>query len=46
MRYIRLGQSEHKFETRHSIDFSSTSILDMATGYMDRMIKEAPPQKL
>jgi hypothetical protein len=47
MRYIRLGQPdksvvvEHRFETAHNIDFSSISILDKATGYIDHMIKEA-----
>jgi hypothetical protein len=33
--------AEHRFETGHSIDFSSTSILDKAPGYMDCLIKEA-----
>jgi hypothetical protein len=47
MRYICLGQPEkfavveHIFETGHNIDFSSTSIQDKVTGYMDSMIKEA-----
>jgi hypothetical protein len=52
MRYIHLGQpemssvAEHTFETRHSIKFSSTSILDKATGYMDLVIKEATDIRL
>jgi hypothetical protein len=33
--------AEHRFETGHRIDFSTTSILDKAPGYMDCMIKEA-----
>jgi hypothetical protein len=33
--------AEHRFETGHSIDFSSTSILDKATGNTDHVIKEA-----
>jgi hypothetical protein len=47
MRYIRLYQpqksvvAENIFETGHNIDFSNTSILDKATTYMDRAIKEA-----
>jgi len=31
---------EHIFETRHNINFSSISILDKATGYMDRVTME------
>jgi hypothetical protein len=47
MRYKRLGQSEksvvaeHRFKTGHSTVFSNTTILDKATGCMDRIIKEA-----
>jgi hypothetical protein len=47
MRYICLGQPEkttvveHRFKTGHNFDFSSISILDKATEYMDHMIKEA-----
>jgi hypothetical protein len=51
-RHIRLGQpeksavAEHKFDTGHNINFSNISILDKATGYMDRVIKEAIEIKL
>jgi hypothetical protein len=47
MRHIRLKQpeksavAEHSINTRHHIDFSSTSVLDKAAGYMDRLVKEA-----
>jgi hypothetical protein len=47
MSYIHLGQTEksavaeHNLETRCSINFISTSILDKATVYMDYVIKEA-----
>jgi hypothetical protein len=47
MRHIRLRQPEkslvaaHRFETGHNINFSCISILDKATGYMDRIIKDA-----
>jgi hypothetical protein len=46
MRHVRLKQpdksavAEHNFNTGHRIDFSSTSVLDKATGYMDRIVKE------
>jgi hypothetical protein len=32
---------EHNFNTGHRIDFSSTSVLDKMTGYMDCLVKEA-----
>jgi hypothetical protein len=32
---------EHTFKTGYNTDFSSTSILDKATRYMDHVIKEA-----
>jgi hypothetical protein len=32
---------EHRFQTRQNFDFSSISILDKKTKYMDHMIKEA-----
>jgi hypothetical protein len=47
MRHIRLEQpeksavAEHSINTGHRIDFSSTSVLDKAAGYMDRLVKEA-----
>jgi hypothetical protein len=47
MRHIRLGQpeksavAEHRFHSGHNIDFSSVSILNKVTGFMDRIIKEA-----
>jgi hypothetical protein len=47
MRHIRLGQpeesavAEHRFDSGHNIDFSSLSILNKASGFMDRIIKEA-----
>jgi hypothetical protein len=47
MRHARLKQpeksavAEHNFNTGHRIDFSSTSVLDKATGYMDGIVKEA-----
>jgi hypothetical protein len=46
MRHVRLKQpdksavAEHNFNTGHRIDFSSTSVLDKTTGYMDRLVKE------
>jgi hypothetical protein len=46
MRHVRLKQpdksvvAEHNFNTVHRIDFSSTSVLDKVTGYMDRIVKE------
>jgi hypothetical protein len=45
--HIRLEQpeksavAEHSINTRHHIDFSSTSVLDKAAGYMDCLVKEA-----
>jgi hypothetical protein len=47
LRHIRLEQleksamAEHSINTGHHIEFSSTSILDKAAGYMDCLIKEA-----
>jgi hypothetical protein len=47
MRHVRLKQpdksavAEHNFKTGHHIDFSSISVLDKTTGYMDRLVKEA-----
>jgi hypothetical protein len=47
MRHVRLKEpeksavAEHNFNTGHHIDFSSTSVLDKATGYMKRIVKEA-----
>jgi hypothetical protein len=46
-RHIHLGQpeksvvAEHRVETRHSIDFSSTVMLDKAPVCIDNLIKEA-----
>jgi hypothetical protein len=33
--------ASQRFKTDHSIDFNNTTILEMATGYMDHIIKEA-----
>jgi hypothetical protein len=50
--YIRLGQPEisavakHGFEQDITSNISSISILDKATGYMDRVKKEATEMKL
>jgi hypothetical protein len=47
MRHIRLDQpeksavAEHSINTGHQIDFSNISVLDRASGYMDRLFKEA-----
>jgi hypothetical protein len=47
MRHVHLKQpdksavAEHNFNTGHHIDFSSTSVLDKTTGYVDRLVKEA-----
>jgi hypothetical protein len=47
MRHIRLDQpeksavAEHSINTGHQIDFNSVSVLDTASGYMDRLVKEA-----
>jgi hypothetical protein len=52
MRHICRGQpeksamAEHRFDTRHNIDFKSISILDKATGYTDSIIKEATEIRL
>jgi hypothetical protein len=46
MRHVHLKQIdksavvEHNFNTGHRIDFSSTSMLDKTTGYMDCLAKE------
>jgi hypothetical protein len=37
---------EHNFNTRHHVDFSSTSMLDKAAGYMDHLIREATEIRL
>jgi hypothetical protein len=47
MRHIRLDQpeksavAEHRINARHKIDFNNVSVLDRASGYMDRLVKEA-----
>jgi hypothetical protein len=47
MRHIHLEQpkksavAEQSINTRHRTDFSSTSVLDKAAGYMDHLVKEA-----
>jgi predicted GIY-YIG superfamily endonuclease len=47
IRHVRLKEPdkstvvEHNFNTRHRTDFSSTSVLDKTTGYIDRLVKEA-----
>jgi hypothetical protein len=47
MRHVHLKQPnksavvEHNFNTGHRIDFSSTSVLDKTTGYIDCLVKEA-----
>jgi hypothetical protein len=47
MRHIRLDQpeksavAEHSINAGHKIDFSNVSVLDRASGYMDRLAKEA-----
>jgi hypothetical protein len=52
MRYISLGQlekstvTEHRFKIGQSINFSSTSILEKAIGYVDHVIKVATEIKL
>jgi hypothetical protein len=52
MRHIRLKQpdksavAEHNFNTGHLIDFSSTSVLDKKTGYINRLMKEAVEMRL
>jgi hypothetical protein len=46
MRHIRLNQpqksavAEHSINAGHKIDFN-VSVLDRASGYMDRLVKEA-----
>jgi hypothetical protein len=47
MRHIRLDQpeksavAEHSISTGHHIDFNNVSVLDRASGYMNRLVKEA-----
>jgi hypothetical protein len=47
MRHIRLDQPEksvvveHSINTGHQIDFNIISVLDRASGYMDRLVKQA-----
>jgi hypothetical protein len=47
MRHIRLDQpqksavAEHSINAGHKIDFNNVSVLDRASGYMDRLVKEA-----
>jgi hypothetical protein len=47
MRHIRLDQpkksavAEHSINAGHQIDFNNVSVLDRASGYMDRLVKEA-----
>jgi hypothetical protein len=47
MRHTCLGQpkksamAKHKFEKRHNINFSNTSFLGKASGYMDCLMKVA-----
>jgi hypothetical protein len=47
MRHIRLDQpeksavAEHSINAGHMIDFNNVSVLDRASGYMDRLVKEA-----
>jgi hypothetical protein len=33
--------AEHSINTGHKIDFNNVSVLDRASGYMDRLVKEA-----
>jgi hypothetical protein len=46
MRHIRLDQpeksavAEHSINAGHQIDFNNVSVLDRASGYMDRLVKE------
>jgi hypothetical protein len=46
MRHIRLDQpeksavAEHSINAGHKIDFNNVSVLDRASGYMDRLVKE------
>jgi hypothetical protein len=37
---VKSAVAEHNFNTGHRIDFSSTSMLDKTTGYMDRLVKQ------
>jgi hypothetical protein len=47
MRHIRLDQpeksavAENSINAGHQIDFNNFSVLDRASGYMDRLVKEA-----
>jgi hypothetical protein len=45
MRHITLVQP-HRFEMKHTINFSSTAILHKAPGYTDLLIKEAIETRL
>jgi hypothetical protein len=46
IRHIHLGHqeksvvAEHRLETGHDVNLSSTSILGKATGYMDSLMKD------
>jgi hypothetical protein len=52
MRHIRLDQpeksavAEHSINTGHQIDFRNISVLNRASGYMDRLVKEATQIRL
>jgi hypothetical protein len=35
------AMAEHSINTGHCIDFGSTTVLDKAAGYRDRLIREA-----
>jgi hypothetical protein len=43
MRHIRLDQpvAENSINAGHQIDFNNVSVLDIASGYVDRFVKEA-----
>jgi hypothetical protein len=47
MRHIQLDEpekcvvAEHSINIGHQIDFNNVSVLDRASGYMDRLVKEA-----
>jgi hypothetical protein len=52
VRHIRLEQpeksavAEHSINSGHRIAFSSTSVLDKAAGYVDRLVKGASENRL
>jgi hypothetical protein len=52
MRHIGLDQpeksavAEHSINAGHKIDFNNVSVLDRASGYMDRLVKEAIQKRL